>query len=463
MNILRWAGGLLALVIIVAVIWLNTSAIGRIFIPTATGITAKQVCSLTFVSDMEPGLARELYIDPLLGDAAGVISADVDRDDMSVHSRLLGLWHREAVYREGLGCTLVHDGRNFDRDLTVEWEQAPVFYELDTTHRDNAFDTEALTAAIEGGFDADFGARNTLAVVVLHDGRLVAEQYAPGFSRENRLHSWSMAKSVVATLAGAMTLRGELDVYAEGEIDLLDGLGADSEATTIDDLLRMTGGRAAHELQNGTDPTSDMLFSQADMATFTATRDRLHPPGVHWEYMSGDTVLASRELQSRLGDTLEEQVRAVRELIFEPAGIYSPIFEVDEAGTLQGSSYVYATPHDWARMMQVYLDDGVTNGQRIFPASWRSYVTEFTPGSQDPYGSGFWLLDNLSPGAFAMNGFQGQQTIGIPEHDLVIVRMGATNNTGTGTWDMARAIMAAIREETAAEPQSETEAEPGIE
>ena len=443
MTILRWIGGIVVITIIAGLVWLNTSSIGRIYIPTATGITAKQICSLTFVSDIDPGLARELYVDPLLGGPASLISANVDREDMSVHSRLLGLWHAEAQYREGMGCTLVHGSREFDRDLTVPWENDPQYYALDAAHRDATFDSDALQAAIDGVFDDDFGARNTLAVVVLQDGRLVAEQYAPGFSRENRLHSWSMAKSVAATLAGAMTLRGDLDVYEESTIQLLDGLGEDAEATTIDDLLRMTGGRAAHEYNDGTDPNSDMLFTETDMARFSATRERLFAPGEHWEYQSGDTVLATWEMQSRLGDTLDAQVRALRALIFEPAGIYSPIFEADVSGTLQGSSYIYATPHDWARLMQVYLDDGMANGTRILPENWRDYVTTETPGSNGIYGSGFWLAPELSPQAFYMSGFQGQTTLAIPEHDLVIVRMGATNYTGTGTWDMARPIMAA--------------------
>lgn len=448
MRILSWLGGAIGAIVIVGAVALNLSPVGRIYLPTATGITAKQICSLHFVSGMTPELARGLYIDPLLGGAAGLISANVDTGDRSVHSRVLGFWHQEAVYREGLGCTLVHGSREFDRELSVPWSQEPEYFDLDTTHRDTHFDTATLNIAIDGAFDDGFGGRNTLAVVVLHEGRLIAERYAPGFDRENRLHSWSMAKSVAAMLAGAMTERGLIDIQAESQIELLQGLGEEGETTTVDDLLRMTGGRAAHEYNNGMDPNSDMLFTETDMATFSATRERLYPPSVHWEYMSGDTVLATWEMQSLLGDTLEEQVRAIRELMFEPAGIYSPVFEADASGTLQGSSYIYATPHDWARMMLVLLDGGMANGQRILPERWLDYVSEETPGSNGIYGSGFWLAPELSPRAIYMSGFQGQATLAIPEHDLIIVRMGATNGIRTGTWDMAREIIAALNPDT---------------
>lgn len=446
MRILKWLGSTVAVLVLAGVVAVNLSPIGRIYLPTATGVVAKQVCSLHFISGIAPQLARDLYLDPVIGDPARWISARVDVSGRSVHSRLLGLWHQEAVYREGLGCTLVHGALDYDRELRVPWTEAPTFLELDSAHRDVHFDGEAVEAAIDGAFDEGFGPRNTLAVVVLHEGRLIGERYAPGFTRENRLHGWSMAKSVATTLAGAMTQQGLVDVHAEGEIELLDGLGAEGEATTVDDLLRMTGGRAAHEYNTGTDPNTDMLFTETDMAAFTATRARLHPPGAHWEYMSGDTVLATWELQSRLGASLADQVRAMRALIFEPAGIHSPVFEVDASGTLQGSSYVYATPQDWARLMQVYLDDGVAAGRRMLPQGWADYVTEPTPGSGDPfpYGAGFWLAgEYLTPDAFFMSGFQGQDAFAIPEHGLVIVRMGATNWRDTGAFQMARAIMAA--------------------
>lgn len=132
----------------------------------------------------------------------------------------------------------------------------------------------------------------------------------------------------------------------------------------------MTGGLSLREGNDGTDPTSQMLFTQRDMAGFAATRERLHAPGDHWEYMSGNTVLATYALQSRLGDDLETQVSAVRERLFEPLGIHTAVIEPDASGTLVGSSYMYATAQDWARLAQLYIDRGMANGERIIPDNW---------------------------------------------------------------------------------------------
>lgn len=446
-RIFAWIGSVIAAVIVIALVALNVSPVGRIYLWAGTGLVAKQNCSLVFVSGLEEERANALYITPLLGDAASLIHYEIDRERREVTAGVLGMfWRQRAVWRDGLGCTLVHGTGDFDPGLTIETE-APVYFDLDTAHRDANFDTEALQAAVDAAFDDPRGNRNTLAVVVLHDGRLVAERYADGLTRENRLHGWSMTKTAMATLAGILTERGEIDAFEPGQVPELLGRGEEAEATTIDQLLRMTGGLAIAEINDGFDPNSDMLMTESDMARFAATRERLHAPGDHWQYMSGNTILATHAMQQQMGDGLAEQARALRELFFAPLDMHSAIMEPDESGTFQGSSYLYATPHDWARMMQLYLDDGLApDGQRLIPNWWDDYVTTPTPGSGDSYGSGVWLdADRLTAGTFHAQGFQGQYGFVIPEHDLVIIRMGVTNWGSSGSFDLATGVVTALR------------------
>jgi hypothetical protein len=446
-RIFAWIGGGLAAAIVIALVALNVSPIGRLYLWAGTGLVAKQNCSLVFVSGLDEERANALYITPLLGDAASLIDYDIDREAREVTAGVLGMfWRQRAVWRDGLGCTLVHGTGDFDPVLTVETE-APVYFDLDAAHRDANFDTEALQAAVDTAFDDPRGTRNTLAVVVLHDGRLVAERYADGLTRENRLHGWSMTKTAMATLAGILTERGEIDAFEPGQVPELLGRGEEAEATTIDQLLRMTGGLAIAEINDGFDPNSDMLMTESDMARFAATRERLHAPGDHWQYMSGNTILATHAMQQRMGDGLAEQARAIRDLFFAPLNMHSAVIEPDESGTFQGSSYLYATPHDWARMMQLYVDDGLApDGQRLIPNWWDDYVTTPTPGSNGDYGSGVWLDgDYLPVGSFHAQGFQGQYGYAIPQRGLVVIRMGASNQGGTGARDLAVAVVAAMR------------------
>tara|TARA_R110000868_G_scaffold56449_1_gene174593 strand:+ start:16379 stop:17809 length:1431 start_codon:yes stop_codon:yes gene_type:complete len=456
-------------VLTAAVVALNLSPIGQIYLPSATGIVAKQMCSLTWVSGLDPDQAKSLYLDPLLGDAGSVLNYTMDEENREVTASLLGVfWTQRAVWRDGLGCTLVHGGHGFDPELAVPVAHDFMAMPLDTAHRDAWFDTEALDAAMASAFDeARQDGSNTLGVAILHQGRLVAEHYAPGASAETRFHGWSMTKSVIATLAGSMVQDGSLDIRAEGDIPALAAVGDPQLADiTIESLLRMTGGLAIAELNNGMDPNSQMLFTQWDMPHFAATQERLHAPGEHWQYMSGNTILASDTMQRRLGDTLPEQIAALRARIFEPLDIYSAIMEPGENGVFQGSSYMYATAQDWARLCQLYLDNGVANGTRILPQDWYGIVAEPTPNSGGGYGMGFWLpteATGLPPETIMMSGFQGQWGYVMPEQELVIVRFGATLGVSSRSGRLAREVVASLQPpapvEVPAEAATETPTE----
>ncbi|MFW5661732.1 MAG: serine hydrolase, partial [Oceanicaulis sp.] len=209
-KLLLGAAGAAAIGLAAGIVWLNTSDTGRIFLPTGTGLAAKQLCSLTFVSQLDPERARALYLDPQFGALASLITGSVDEERREARAAVLGaLWRQRAVYREGLGCTLVHGSGAFDPSLSLE-PPAPEPMTLDVAAREAAFDTEALEAAMDVAFTDD--GRNTLAALVLHDGALVAERYADGIDAATPLHGWSMTKSLAATMAGVLVERGLIDI-----------------------------------------------------------------------------------------------------------------------------------------------------------------------------------------------------------------------------------------------------------
>ena len=120
----RVLAGAAAVILVGGIAALNLSPLGRVYLPSGTGIAAKQVCSLTFVSGLDSDFAQSIYIDPLLGGAADQIHVKVDTEAREVSAGVFGLfWQQRAVWRDGLGCTLVHDARSFDADLTVPVEQ----------------------------------------------------------------------------------------------------------------------------------------------------------------------------------------------------------------------------------------------------------------------------------------------------------------------------------------------------
>lgn len=420
------------------------SPIHRIYLPTATGISAKQACSLHFVSGLELPRARALYIDPLLEPALPILRIAVDDDKEQARASLIGLYGQTAVYRPGLGCSLVHEVSRFNRSLALP---GPDNFEPlieNVQHRSDHFDQAALLAAVEAAFaEPAGGGRNTLAVAVLHRGRLVAQRYAEGIGPETPLHGWSMAKSAITALAGAMIHRGEITL----DQAVIPG-GEGHEDITLEHLLRMTSGLDIEERSDGFDPNSDMLFTEGDMAAWAGQREPRYKPGRHWEYMSANTVLAARMLQDRLDGTLPAQVAGLRERLFDPLDIHSAVMEVDQRGTFQGSSYLYASAHDWARLAQLFLQGGYWNGRRILAEGWVEAVTRSnTDARQGGYGMGFWLghpREGAPEGVYYMSGFQGQYAFIVPSHELVIVRLGATNGTGTGSFKLVLDVIGAL-------------------
>lgn len=450
----RIIAGTIAAIIIIGGIVFSQSGYHRVYLPAAGGITAKQICSLTFVSGLDSDRARAMYIDPVLTWASDFVHHRVDEDRREVRASLLGfVYPARAVYREGLGCTLVHNPRRFDFDLAVPVQQDFQPMELDTAHRDEHFDAEALETALDAAF-APKTNHHTLGIVILHEGRLIAERYGEGVDASTPLHGWSMTKSAITTLAGRLAHQDRFDPYA-GSVDETYPEHPDS---TADLLLRMTGGLDLDEDNSGFDPNSRMLFSEPDMATFARQARRLHEPGEVWDYMSGDTIMTTYAMQTRLGDDLSEQVAGLRETLFEPLGIYSAILEPDQTGTFQGSSYMYAAAQDWARIAQLNMQDGVWNDERLLPEGWVAENITPTPDSEGIYGRGFWLpteREDLPDTTIQMSGFQGQYGMIVPAHDLVVVRLGATTFTGTGTYQLTRDVVAAMRSGSNDLPQSE--------
>ncbi len=434
---------------------------------TGVGVAAKQLCSLVFVSELEPEHARALYIDPLLRDGVSILRMHVDREGQGAAARIPGILGQRALHRAGYGCTLVQDeDRGLQRVTRERAASRPMA--LDRAHRDAFFDPVKLDAAIDQAFrqDPEQLPANTLAVVVLHDGALVAERYADGITAETRLPGWSMAKSVTATLVGVLAHQGRLDVHAPGAIREWRASEDPRARITLDRLLRMTSGLAIAETADrgdGIDPTSVMLYHVPDAAHFAATRALDHEVGTHFEYMSGNFVLAMRAAQEAIGGELEDAREFIHANLFAPLGMHDAVFEPDQAGTFLGSSHLLANARDWARFGQLYVDGGLAEGRRLFSEDWIDYVTTPTPPStskarggvfrepgRSAYGAGFWLFgrdegSGLPPDSFDANGFQGQYLHIVPSEALVVVRLGATNFRDYDHNRLPRQVIEALR------------------
>lgn len=274
----------------------------------------------------------------------------------------------------------------------------------------------------------------THALLIVQGGKIVHEQYGEGFGPDQTYPSWSKAKSITHALVGIATGDGKIDAMAPADVPEWQGPGDPRRAITLDQLLRMSSGLQWLE-EYLPDQPSDviaMLFGegQADVAGFAAGFPLAHEPGGYWYYSSGTTNIVARALGRAIGKQGAEFEAFMRERLFEPIGMGSPIPKFDAAGTFIGSSFCFATARDFARFGLLYLRDGVWDGRRILPPGWVDYARTPTWQQDDPsidsrYGAHWWL-DLGGPGSFSANGYDGQYTLCVPDLDMVLVRHGAT-------------------------------------
>lgn len=396
------------------------------------GYKAKVACSEIFLAGRGPETvigAEFEGINPMMSQ----ITVNPDLEAASVRAAgPLGLGRARAVYREGYGCTLANAGRL--RDLP----EAPPALAGDPWPMARAgarIDQARLNEALDNAFANN--EPNHRAMLVVVDGELVAERYAAGFDQNTPFLSWSMAKSVTATMFGVAVLDGLIDIDDPAPVA---SWASDPQRAKITwrDLLQMQSGLAFEEVYaNPRSEVSRMLFEMADTGVLGERSEATAPPGEVWSYSSGTTNLLSKLLRQELATAGIDYHGFARNRIFDPVGAVSMVMEPDASGNFIGSSFIYGTARDWARLGQLYLQDGVWNGERLLPEGWAEFVS--TPASQSDgqYGAHFWLnrdgesgrerfLPELPEDVYYMAGHEGQYVFIIPSKRMVIVRTGMT-------------------------------------
>jgi len=267
----------------------------------------------------------------------------------------------------------------------------------------------------------------TYALQIISQGELVLDRYDAGASAAYLQYSWSMAKSITHALVGILVRQGKLDIYAPAAVP--EWQHDARRDITLDQLLRMSSGLEFQEdyIDSGSDVIAMLQFDgRHDVGAFAANKPLIHAPGSVWSYASGTTNIICRILKDIVGGGASGMLRLMNDELFEPLGIRSAAPKFDTSGTFIGSSYLFATPQDFARFGLLYLRGGIWDGQQILPAGWVDYArTPTYQSDQEAYGAQWWLSPD-HPGWFYCGGYDGQRILCVPQKDLVIVRCGRT-------------------------------------
>lgn len=395
----------------------------------ATGIGSKLLCSSRYVS----GFSKEQSFDDLI-QYSGILqelTVEYDEAQKTVTTSLFGLSEKTANYIPNIGCAIEYS--EFDQRAALQTEPIPA-----SDARWPAGDTvgtadSAMQDLLEQLLSSDNEeGLNTRAFLVAHRGEVIAEAYGQGADADTPLLGWSMAKSLTAIMLANLEYRGTLDLDASPEFELWQG-DARSQIS-ISDMLTMTDGLAFSEEYNPGDDATAMLFTEPSSSDFVMGKAALHVPGSRFNYSSGTANLLARIYFEKAGGN-QGNYDAYMESIHQVLAFQNAVFEVDASGVFMGSSYLYASARDWARIGQLMLNDGTINNQRIMTEGWVARAT--TPNSsenQRAYGYQWWLnrgnpelrWADIPIEAYSAQGNRQQYLMVVPSLDLVIVRLGWT-------------------------------------
>ena len=398
----------------------------------ATGYSAKQMCSGLFVA----GLPEEFVLEKdirmslaTLGPLMPRLQISIDEGEQVVSSRLLGTESR-AVYQGNRGCVLIppgvdiHGGPASARLSPVAFSDPP-----------RAFDPAMVAILDEAFAEPGQGQRRTLAVVVSHRGRIIAERYAAPVGPATPLQGWSMNKSLMATWVGMQVERGELDLEAPvaPAVARLDPELAGNLDPTLNlgHLLHMESGLDFEETYFPGDDATRMLYRSPAMWQVAPGNGHRHAPGEHFSYSSGDTNFASFLWQSSLELPYDQWVQ---QEFADPLRLYSLTAEHDATGVQVGSSYSYMTATDWLAVGEFWLRAWQARSPLLSQAWMRAATTPRAAASRGEYGRGFWLnargadFPELPRDMFMASGHNGQYVVVFPQQEVVVVRLGLSSS-----------------------------------
>jgi CubicO group peptidase (beta-lactamase class C family) len=414
--------------------------------PTLLGAAgyAKIVCSAVFVSGRDAAEARRNSAFFLVTDAdrAAVQAVDVDRARGEVTVRLRDGRTRAARHVGDQGCVIVpEDGRLRFRPVPVRSSLPPAAslpWPMGDAPQTAPWPADVDRGAVERAVAAAFADADALtaAFVVVHRGRLLAERYAPGIDRDTQLESWSMGKTLLATLLGLLVHDGTYPLEEPAPVPAWQARGDPRGAIRIVDLLRMSSGLRCTSPYDpdasvaGGYPDHLLVYTGAiDAFAHALSRPLQFPPGTEGRYRNCDPLVVGWLVEEAVRRRGEEILTFPQRALFDRIGIRRQVLETDPYGHFLMNGHGYGTARSWARLGLLLLQDGRWRGERLLPEGWSDFVATPAPAWRRPvYGAFVWLNRagqlRLPIDAYYMLGAGGQYTIVVPSRELVVVRMG---------------------------------------
>lgn len=434
--------------------------------PTSLGAAsyAKILCSAVFVSGRDEQEARQnsayfLMTEP---DRKKPLTATVDRAAKRVRVTVADVTRTAAFYGDQ-GCVIHpadHDGVHFTPVAvkTTLPDAATQAWPMGDAPSGDPWPVNVDRARMQAAVDLAFAdpAGLTAAMIVVHKGQIVGERYMPGITKDTQLESWSMGKSLTATLVGLAIKDGAFTLDDPAPVPDWRRPGDPRGAIRVRDVMRMSSGLSfTGQDDRWMDPSwqyHDHFFIYAgavDAFRYALTSPVEFAPNTVGRYRNSDPMTLGFLVRQHVEKKADNYFTYPQRALFDKVGIRKQVLEPDPWGNFLLSGYDYGTARNWARLGLLYLRDGVWNGQRLLPEGFTKFVSTPAPAWRRPeYGGQFWINGvgqwNLPRDAYFMSGAGGQHTFIVPSRDLVIVRMGHQRGAQVGSKLLNRSLAAIV-------------------
>lgn len=416
-----------------------------------TGYVASMACSKAFVSGFNQDKISQEDLLLITNGSSKNANPDIDYGLKSVSSKVLTT-QKTAIYRPGLGCTLVGEDVGVSDEASLRRQTMPVIpkVELNATTPwplgTAGVSMDAIAAnvfqAIDSAADKQFSENKsyqvaTHSIAIAHQGRLIYERYAEDILPSTPIYGFSLGKTLATLLAGKLSTEGLIDIHQPINYTRWQ----DNRAhISSHHLLTMTSGLQFEEQYKEATSDANMLFVADDMADFAMNKPAISPAGQEFKYSTANSLIFADYLNKQLGG-LENTYREFQSLMRE-ISVNQAIVQADGQGTMTFGMQDLISTRDMLRIGLFMLQKGHWDGQQVIAESWFDYMKTPVVANmnadnklQKTYGAGIWLnhaepygkaLPTLPDDAYLALGMRGQYIIVIPSKDLVIVRTGTT-------------------------------------
>ncbi len=408
---------------------------------------AKIMCTAVFVTGLDPAFAMENvgYFTAPYESRKELGTPKIDRQKQTVEVMMPNGTVRVAKHVGSQGCVTLPIGKTdvfFKPSVvtpkvpdpkTTPWPMGDL---ITDTAPPAGVDMAKVQEAVDAAFDP---AAMTAAFVVTYKGRIIAEKYGDHITPTTPLESWSMGKSLSGTFLGVLIKQGVYTLDQPAPIPEWQTPGDPRQKIRIRDILNMSSGLRIIAPQDPdydeSGPYPDHLYyytGSIDSFKYAATRPQEWEPGKVGRYRNTDPVLTNYMVRMAVEKRGEDYHAWPQRAFFDKLGIRTFVLDTDPYGNFLTHGYESASGRDWARVANLYLQDGVWNGERILPEGYAKFVGTLAPGwvadGRLQYGGLFWVNgDGAWPAPkdmYFMSGVGGQQVMIIPSHQLAVVRLG---------------------------------------